>query len=559
LEQGKQVHGFSLKIGFQAEVSVGNALLTMYAKCGNVDNAHKVFEKMPEREVVSWNAMIAGYAQAGYSELAQKLFSKMLLAALKINQITLATVLGACASLEALEHGKQIHNYIIKSGFQPDVSVASSLVDMYCKCGSIMDARRVFDSLVERDMVSWNSIIAGYAQNDQREEALVLFRELQRLGMIPNQITFASVLRACASLTALEQGKQVFVHITKIVFEADVYVGSALVDMYCKCGCLEDARKVFDQVPERNIVSWNAMLSGYAQHGLGKEALSLFEQMQQSGIMPNDVTFIGVLSACSHAGLVDEGLHYFDVMFQDHGVMQKLKHYTCMVDILCRAGKLDEAVHFINEMPYEPDALVWNIVLGASRVHANVDIGKLSADYLLELEPENSSAYVLLSNIYAASSKWEDVARVRKLMKGKSVIKDPGCSWIQVKDKVHLFVADDRSHSQTEKIYAKLEELARQLRNSGYVPDTVFVLHDVSEEQRENALRYHSEKLAIAFGLISTLPEIPLRIMKNLRVCGDCHNATKLISKIVGREIIVRDANRFHHFKDGLCSCGDFW
>eukprot|EP00253_Pinus_taeda_P007208 PITA_07208 len=249
------------------------------------------------------------------------------------------------------------------------------------------------------------------------------------------------------------------------------------------------------------------MLSRYAQHGLGKEALTLFEQMQQSGIMPNDVTLIGVLSACTHASLVDEGHHYFDVMFQDHGVMQKLKHYTCMVEILCRVGKLEEVVQFINEMPYEPDALVWNIVLGASRVHANADIGKLSANYLLELEQENSSAYVPLSNIYAASSKWKDVARVRKLMKGKIVIKDPGCSWIQ----------------------------------------------------RENALRYHREKLAIAFGLISTIPKMPFRIMKNLRVCGDFHTATKLISKIAGQEIIVRDANRFHHFQNGLCSCGDFW
>eukprot|EP01018_Ginkgo_biloba_P012288 Gb_00683 [translate_table: standard] len=559
LELGKQAHGVSLKAGFGSNVSVGNALVTMYAKCGSVEDAQHVFGKMHKRESISWNAMIAGYAQNGYAGLAQKLFSQMLLAGMESNEFTLASVLGACASLTALGHGKQIHTYIIRSGFQSDVSVASALVDVYCKCGSLGDARQVFDNILERNMVSWNSMIGGYAQNEHGEDALKLFCDMQWAGMMPNQVTFTSVLRACASLTVLEQGKQVFVQIIKTVLGIDVYVGSALVDMYAKCGCIEEAREVFDKMSERNAVTWNAMISGYAQHGQGKEALYIFEQMQNVGIRPNDITFIAVLCGCSHAGLVDEGQHHFNSMYRDHGVTPKVEHYACMVDLFGRSGQLDKAAELINNMPFEPDSLVWNMLLGACRVHDNMEIGKLAAECLLELEPQNAATYVLLSNMYAASGRWEEVAKVRKMMKDRNVMKEPGCSWIEVKNKVHSFLAEDRSHAQTEKIYAKLKELAGQLANSGYVPDTNFVLRDIHQGKKEHTLRHHSEKLAIAFGLISTPAGTPIRVMKNLRVCGDCHTATKLISKIVGREIVLRDANRFHHFKDGLCSCGEYW
>jgi pentatricopeptide repeat protein len=301
------------------------------------------------------------------------------------------------------------------------------------------------------------------------------------------------------------------------------------------------------------------MIAGCAQHGHGKDALQLFERMEHAGVKPNHITYVCVLSACSHVGLVDEGRRYFDEMSQKHGITAKVEHFACMVDLLGRTGHLGEAEILINEMPFEPCALLWRTLLGACRIHGNIGIGKHAAERILELEPEEVSTYVLLSNIYAAAGKWDDVVSVRKLMRDRGVKKEPGISWIEVKNKVHTFLVRDKSHPQTKQIYSKLEELTRQMEVAGYVPDTNFVLHDVDEEHKDHLLSYHSEKLAISFGLISTPPGTSIQIFKNLRVCGDCHTATKFISKIVGRELIVRDANRFHHFTQGMCSCGDYW
>uniref|UniRef100_UPI0040747504 Synthetic PPR-DYW protein n=1 Tax=synthetic construct TaxID=32630 RepID=UPI0040747504 len=559
LKEGKQIHGHVIKSGFESDVYVQSALIDMYAKCGELEDARKVFDEMPERNVVSWNAMISGYAQNGQSEEALELFREMQQEGIKPSEFTFCSVLSACASLGSLEMGKQIHGYVIKSGFESIVFVGNALIDMYAKCGSIEDARKVFDEMPERTVVSWTAMISGYAQNGQSEEALELFREMQREGVKPDEVTLPSVLSACANLGALEQGKQIHAYVIKSGFESDVFVGSALIDMYAKCGSIEDARKVFDKMPERDVVSWNAMIAAYAQHGHGKEALQLFQQMQQEGVKPSEVTFTSILSACSHAGLVDEGHHYFESMSPDYGITPRVEHYGCMVDLLGRAGRLDEAEDLIKSMPFQPNVVVWGTLLGACRVHGDVERGERAAERILELDPESAAPYVLLSNIYAAAGRWDEAAKVRKLMKERGVKKEPGCSWIEVNNKVHEFVAGDKSHPQTKEIYAELERLSKQMKEAGYVPDTKFVLHDVEEEEKEQLLCYHSEKLAIAFGLISTPPGTPLRIIKNLRVCGDCHTATKFISKIVGREIVVRDANRFHHFKDGVCSCGDYW
>jgi pentatricopeptide repeat protein len=345
----------------------------------------------------------------------------------------------------------------------------------------------------------------------------------------------------------------------KTGFELDVVVGSALVDMYAKCGSIDEASNVFNKMPERNIVTWTVIIIGYAQHGYAQEVLKLFSQMQDTGMKPDHVTFVGILSACSRAGLVNEGCNYFNSMSQDYGVNPRPEHFACMVDLLGRAGHLTEAKDFIEKMPFEPSISVWQSLLGACRIHGNMELGKYAAERLLELEPHDSATYVLLSNIYAAANRWDDVARVRKMMKDRGVKKEPGRSWTNVNNTVHEFISDDSSHPQAEEIYKMLQRLSNQMKDAGYVPNTDFVLHDIEKEQKENSLSHHSEKLAIAFGLIKTPPGAPIRIMKNLRVCGDCHIATKFISKIVCREIIVRDATRFHHFKNGLCSCGDYW
>jgi pentatricopeptide repeat protein len=440
-----------------------------------------------------------------------------------------------------------------------DVVSWNTVIAGYAQNGSIEDASQLFGRMPEKDVISWNTMIAAYAQIGHGEEAMKLFCQMQRVGVRPIQTTFTSLLSASASLASIEQGKQHHTYIFKIGFSSEVFVGNALIAMYAKCGHIDDARQVLDEMPERDVVSWNSLITGFALHGRGKEALQLFEQMQLLDIKPNNTTFIGILSACSHAGLVDEGWQYFYSMNRDNCITPTAGHYACMVDLLARAGCLKEAEEFIDEMPFKLDAVAWGSLLGACRVHVNTEVAKRAAEHLFELEPENAGTYVLLSNIYAAAGRWNDAAKIRILMKDRGVKKKPGCSWIKVKNKVHTFVVGDRLHPQTDAIYATLERLAGKMQEEGYVPNTNVVLHSVDEGEKENVLRHHSEKLALAFGLNNTAPGTPIHIFKNLRVCDDCHMATKFISKIVHREIVMRDANRFHHFKDGLCSCGDYW
>eukprot|EP01018_Ginkgo_biloba_P031949 Gb_23267 [translate_table: standard] len=559
MEQGKQVHSHIIKTGYQLNVFVGSALVDMYSKCGSIGYARQVFDKFTFRDVVLWNVIVAGYAQNGYGKEALKLFSEMIFVGIMPDEFTFGTLLSACGNLPALEQGKQIHVHVIRIGFESSVVVGSALVDMYAKCGSIEDAGMAFNTMHGRNTVSWTVMIVAYGQNGHGEDALKLFCQMQRASMRPDQLTFASVLSACANLAALKEGRQVHAHMLRSGFESHLSAGNALVSTYAKSGTIEDAYQVFNNMPERDVVSWTAMICGYAYHGNGKEALQLFEQMLQAGMKPDEITLIGVLSACSHSGLVDEGYQYFDSMNRDHCIEPRKEHYACIIDLLGRAGRLDEADCFIKNMSFEPDASVWAALLGACRVHNNMELGKHAAECLFNLEPQNAANYVLMSNIYAAAGRWDEVAKVRKMMKDRGVQKIPGCSWIEVKSRVHAFVVGDRSHPQVEEICAILEILARQMKEAGYVPDTNFVLHDVEDEYKNDFLCHHSEKLAIAFGLINTSHGTPIIVVKNLRVCGDCHTAIKFISKIVGRKIVVRDANRFHHFKDGQCSCGDYW
>jgi pentatricopeptide repeat protein len=429
----------------------------------------------------------------------------------------------------------------------------------YSQSGNVGEALNLFEKAPSRDVISWNTMISTYAQSGCFDEAFSLYKKMLPAGVKPNATTFASIIPACANSAALQQGRCVHDDIIRSGVESRVFVGSALVDMYAKCGSIEDARQVFDQMPERNVVSWTAMIVGYAINGYGKEALKLFEEMQQTDAKPNNITFVGILSACCHAGLVDDGLRYFDSMSRHYNITPSVDHYCCIVDLLGRKGRLDEAEDFVLKMPIKPDAAIWVSLLGASRVHKNMELGERVAKHLVDVDPNNSSHYVLLSNIYAEADRWDDKEKVRKLMSERKVIKTPGQSWIEVNNKVNFFLTGDRSHPQTPKIHAVLHRLSMLMKESGYVPDRDFVLHDIEDEKKEHLLYYHSEKLAIAFGLINTPTETPIRIFKNLRVCGDCHSATKVISKIVGREIIVRDTKRFHHFKGGQCSCGDYW
>ncbi|KAH9310683.1 hypothetical protein KI387_025718, partial [Taxus chinensis] len=558
IRKGQRVHSYVIKIGMESDVYVGSGLVTMYSRCSFVQDARKVFDKVTELDIVLWSAMIAGYSQNEQGDKALEIFHQMQLAGLEPNKFTFNSVATACANLHALEQGKCIHALAVKSSLESEVSVGNSLVTMYAKCNSVDDARKLFDKIKDPNVISWTSMIAGYAQNGNGEEALKLYHKMKQAHLKPNEFTFTSVLSACATLAALEQGKEIHRQIINRELQSEVPVGNALITMYAKCGSIEEARNVFDKMPKRNVASWTALITGYAQHACVKEALELFERMQKAGINPNQITFVSVLVTCSRVGLVNEGRELFNAMIQDHGIMPTINHYACMVDLLGRAGYLNEAEQFINQMPVEPTVVVWRTLLGACRIHNNIELAEHAAERILEFEPEDDATYVLLSNIYAAAGEWIDVAHIRQVMKDRMVKKEPGHSSIEVKNKVHTFGARDRSHPQTKEIYAKLDELRWKINKAGYVPDTSCVLHDVVEKRKECLLSYHSEKLAIAFGLISTPPNTTIRVVKNLRVCGDCHNATKYISKIVGREIVVRDTHRFHHFKDGICSCGDY-
>lgn len=558
VEFGKQVYAYIIKKGCGLDSVLGSAVVNMFVKCGCIEFALDVFDRLPHRSLTAWTTMIVGYNQHGNDRESLKLFCQMRETGMYLDQFVFSSVLRTIGSLMDLELGKQIHCLVTKSGFCSDVSALTPIVDMYAKCKDVEDARKVFDRMPERNVVSWCSMMAGYGDNGDTNEVQSLFKTMQEMGLTPNEFVFSSVLNACAIAGALKQGKQVHAYFIKMGLMLDPCGGSALVTMYARSGSIEDAREIFDTMLERDVAAWTTMIVGYAQHGLGMEALGLFEDMQAAGVKPNHITFVGVLSACSHVGLVNEGRQYFSSI-SSSDIVPTADHYACMVDILGRAGCLDEAQSLISQMPFEPNALIWRTLLSACRVHGNIELGKRAAECILGLEPDDDATYVLLSNMNAVIGNWDEAARIRKIMNDKGIKKEVGRSWIEVKNRVHTFVARDRSHPQTEEIYGKLNKLKEEMKWEGYVIDTNFVLHYVEEEKKEDVVFHHSEKLAIAFGLISTAPGSPVLVFKNLRVCKDCHTATKFISKIESREIVVRDANRFHHFRDGVCSCKDYW
>ncbi|OMO89147.1 hypothetical protein COLO4_19916 [Corchorus olitorius] len=557
LSFARQLHCHIFKNGFLFDPNIKTALMVAYSKCSEIDDAFKLFSMMHEAQnVVSWTAMISGYLQNGGIVQALKLYCLMNKEGVRPNHFTYSTILTAQPAVSPF----QIHAQVIKANYEKSPSVGTAILDAYVKLGYVEEAAKVFDLIDERDIVAWSAMLAGYAQIGDSEGASKTFIQLAKEGFKPNKYTFSSAINACAASTApLEQGKQFHAWAIKSKLSDALCVSSALVTMYAKRGNIDNAYQVFKRQPERDLVSWNSMVSGYAQHGHAKKALEVFEEMQRQKIEMDDITFIGVISACTHSGFVEEGEKYFNMMVKDHHILPTMELYSCMVDLYSRAGMLNKAMDMINGMPFPAGATVWRTLLAASRVHHNLELGKLAAEQLISLQPQDSAAYVLLSNIYAATGNWKERTRVRKLMDERKVKKEPGYSWIEVKNKTHSFLAGDLSHPMSDHIYSKLDELKIRLRDMGYQPDTNYVLQDIDDEQKETILSQHSERLAIAFGLIVTPPGTALQIVKNLRVCGDCHTVIKLISLIEERDIVVRDTNRFHHFKAGSCSCGDYW
>ncbi|KAJ8749992.1 hypothetical protein K2173_013907 [Erythroxylum novogranatense] len=519
---------------------------------GRLSEARMIFDEMPKRNVIAWTTMISGYAMNNRVDMARKLFEVMP----EKNEVTWTAMLMGYTRSGRIEEAAEL----FKAMPTKPLPACNEMIMGFGQNGEVGRARWVFDQMREKDDGTWSAMIKVCERKGFELEALCLFRLMQGEGVRANFPSMISILSVCGSLACLEHGREVHAQLVRSQFDFDVFVSSVLITMYIKCGDLEKAKIVFDRFAVKDVVMWNSIITGYAQHGLGEEALKVFCEMISSGIAPNEISFVGVLSACSYSGRVKEGLEIFDSMKPKYLLDPKTEHYACMVDLLGRAGRMDEAVVLIEKMPFEADAIVWGALLGACRTHLKLDLAEVAAKKLVLLEPNNAGPYILLSNIYASQGKWRDVAELRKTMKERNISKSPGCSWIEVDKMVHMFTGgDSRGHPEHVMILRMLEKLGGLLKEAGYCPDGSFVLHDVDEEEKVHSLRYHSEKLAVAYGLLKLPKGMPIRVIKNLRVCGDCHSAIKLIAEITGREIVLRDANRFHHFKDGLCSCRDYW
>ncbi|EOY31480.1 Pentatricopeptide repeat (PPR) superfamily protein [Theobroma cacao] len=559
LISGMEVQCLALKLGFHSHVYVLTGLISLYSKGGEIEAAKLLFGEIGRPDLVSCNAMISGYTSNGESECSVRLFKQLLGSGEKVNSSTIVGLIPVLSPFGYLNLTNCIHSFCVKYGFVSQSSVSTALTTAYSRLNEIESARQLFDESSEKTPASWNAMISGYTQNGLTEAAISLFQEMQMSKVGPNPVTLTSILSACAQLGALSLGKWVHGLVKSKSFDSNIYVSTALIDMYAKCGSIREARQLFDLMLGKNVVTWNAMISGYGLHGQGQDALRLFSEMLHSGVSPNGVTFLSLLYACSHAGLVKEGEEIFRSMVHANQFKPLAEHYACMVDILGRAGQLEKAFKFIKEMPVEPGPAEWGALLGACMIHKDKKLAHVASERLFELDPENVGYYVLLSNLYSAERNYPLAASVRQNVKKRMLAKIPGCTLIEIGETPHVFTSGDRSHPQATEIYAMLEKLIRKMKEAGFQTETDTALHDVEEEEKELMVNVHSEKLAIAFGLVVTQPGTEIRIFKNLRVCVDCHTATKFISKITERVIVVRDANRFHHFKDGVCSCGDYW
>ncbi|KAK7855905.1 pentatricopeptide repeat-containing protein [Quercus suber] len=556
-------HAQVVKLGHFQDRYVRNVIMDMYAKYGPVKFARKLFDEMPERTLADWNSMISGYWKWGDEVEASRLFNVMP----EWNVVTWTSMVTGYAKKGDLESARRYFdempeksvvswNAMLSGYAQNGNSITwNAMISAYTRVGDLTSARELFDKMPEKNVVSWNSLIAGYAQNGQSAMAIELFKDMTATkDLKPDEVTMVSVFSACGHLGALKLGNWVVNILNENHIKLSISGYNSLIFMYSRCGSVEDANRVFQEMETRDVVSYNTLIAGFATHGHGMEAIELMSKMKGEGIEPDRVTFIGVLTACSHAGLQEEGWKVFKSI-----QAPAVDHYACMIDLLGRVGELDEATKLIESMPIKPHAGVYGSLLNASRIHKRVELGEMAASKLFELEPYNSGNYILLSNIYASAGRWEDVERVRGTMRKVGVKKTTGWSWVEYKGEIHKFIVGDRMHERSDDIYGLLSELGMKMRRNGYIADKSCVLRDVEEEEKEEMVGTHSEKLAICFALLVGEVGAVIRVVKNLRVCWDCHTAIKIISKLEGREIIVRDNNRFHHFSNGLCSCKDYW
>ncbi|KAF3778751.1 Pentatricopeptide repeat-containing protein [Nymphaea thermarum] len=506
-----------------------------------------------------------------------------------VQRSTYESLVNACLELKSIRAVKTIQQHMVKNGFQPDRYLVNRVLLVHVRSGAMAGARQLFEQMPKKDLISFNMMITGFVDSGEYEEALMLFLQLwaevsdasprtfasvlracagekamdlyyqmQHLGVQMDHFTYSMVVRLCVRLASHEHAKQAHAGLIRNGYGLDIVANTALVDFYSKWGRLEDARHVFDNMVSKSIISWNALIAGYGNHGRGGEAVELFELMLSNGMRPNHVTFLAVLAACSYSGLWEQGWHYFESMTRDFKLKPRAMHYACMIELLGREGHLDEAFALIRDAPFKPTKNMWAALLTACRMHKNLELGKFAAEKLFGMEPNKLNNYALLLNIYSSTGRVEDAATVREALRRRGLRLLPACSWIEINKRSHGFVFGDKSHPQSEEIYQNLEDVTNEISTMGYASNNESLLPDV-QGQEEHPVSFHSEKLAVSFGLISTPDSTPLNVVQSHRICTDCHDALKLIAAATGREIVVRDASRFHHFKHGKCSCGDYW
>ncbi|PIN08677.1 hypothetical protein CDL12_18742 [Handroanthus impetiginosus] len=552
---GKSVHCYWIRHKFGDNVVVETGLIDMYSTLGCMRIARNLFDKMSVRNVVSWNVMISGYSENGYVEEALWMFNRMRRKGFSGDVYTQMSLL----SLEDLRVGSGLHSLIIKSGYENDQLVKTALMEMYINCDSVNDAYCIFREINKKDLVAWTSMLRGLSKSGNWRRTIEHFNKMLQDQIMLDSVSLITILSGCSFSGALDQGKRVHALVIKSGFEADIFVGSAVIDMYANCACMRDARKYFEWMEEKDVACWNAMIAGYGMIGYGNEAIELFSKMTNLGVSPDESTFVSVLCACSHCGLVAQGLQIFDHMTKVWNIRPTSKHYTCVIDLLGRAGRLHDAYSLMKRMHPKPGVEVYSSLLNACRIHRNFERGVEISRELLELKPNDAGYYVLLSNVYALAGNWSSARMARKALKSNNLKKNPGFSSVEINGELFTFMASQTDHPYYKEIKEFLVGLFINIEQAGYEPDTNSVILDVPEDVKKDVLFHHSEKLAIAFGLMRSKPGMVIRITKNLRICNDCHLACKFISKVYGRVLVVKDANRFHVFEDGVCSCKDWW
>lgn len=466
IEMGVQLHCFTVKVGFDLDCFVGCALVGLYAKCGFVENARRVFCDVSCRDLVMWNVMVSCYVFNSLPQEAFRVFNSMRLDVVNGDEFTFSSLLSVISddALEYYDFGKQVHSLVLRQSFDSDVLVASALINMYAKSENIIDARRVFDEMSIRNVVAWNTMIVGFGNHGDGNEVMKLVKEMLREGFLPDELTISSIISSCGYASAITETLQVHAFAVKLSCQDFLSVANSLISAYSKCGSITSAFKCFELTSQPDLVTWTSLIYAYAFHGLAEKSTEMFEKMLSYGIKPDRIAFLGVLSACAHCGLVTKGLHYFKLMTNAYQIVPDSEHYTCLVDLLGRYGLINEAFEILRSMPIEVDSDTLGAFIGSCKLHSNMELAKLAAEKLFLIEPEKSVNYAVMSNIFASQKHWYDVERIRKTMEDKRDAKVPGCSWIEIGNQIHSFVSNDKSHPNALEMYVTLNMLLRPMK-----------------------------------------------------------------------------------------------